>query len=71
MLRLSQAFAISGDVKAGLLGQAQKYPVKRIGAVVGWARAILYLASRQAGFITAEALSLTVARPPAVSAVCT
>lgn len=51
-----QGFAIGGDVEAGLSAQAQKYPVKRIGTVEEIAFAILYLASPQAGFITAEAL---------------
>lgn len=51
-----QGFAIGGDSEAGLLGQAQKYPVKRLGTVEEIAFAVLYLASPQAGFITAEAL---------------
>jgi len=51
-----QGFAVDGDSKAGLLEQAQKYPVKRLGTVEEIAFAALYLASPQAGFITAEAL---------------
>ncbi len=52
------AFAIDGDEEAGLNRQRSQYPVGRIGTPEEVAKAILYLASDDAGFINAAALPM-------------
>ncbi|MEM1198249.1 MAG: SDR family oxidoreductase [Pseudomonadota bacterium] len=52
------AFAINGDEEAGLDQQRSQYPVGRIGTPEEVAKAILYLASDDAGFINAAALPM-------------
>lgn len=51
-------FAIDGDEEAGLDRQRSQYPVGRIGTPEEIAKAILYLASDDAGFINAAALPM-------------
>lgn len=51
-------FAIDGDVDAGLREQQKLYPVDRLGTPEEIAKAILYLASEDAGFINAIALPI-------------
>ena len=51
-------FAIDGDEEAGLRHQATQYPVGRIGTADEVAKAILYLASDDAGFINGAALPM-------------
>ncbi len=51
-------FAIDGDEEAGLDRQRSQYPVGRIGTPEEVAKAILYLASDDAGFINAAALPM-------------
>ncbi len=51
-------FARNGDEEAGLQDEAATYPVGRIGNTDEVARAILYLASEDAGFINGIALPM-------------
>jgi NAD(P)-dependent dehydrogenase (short-subunit alcohol dehydrogenase family) len=51
-------FAIEGDVAAGFKKEAEFYPMKRIGTADEVAKAILYLASSDAGFVTGAALPI-------------
>jgi len=51
-------FAINGDEDAGMRGQHDAYPLKRIGTVEETAAAILFLASDEAGFINGAALPM-------------
>ncbi|NNF79961.1 MAG: SDR family oxidoreductase [Rhizobiales bacterium] len=52
------AFAIDGDEDAGLDRQRAQYPVGRVGTPEEIAKAIVYLASDDAGFINAAALPM-------------
>lgn len=49
-------FAIDGDQEAGLAQQREQYPLKRIATAEEVAKAILYLASDDAKFVTGESL---------------
>jgi len=51
-------FAIEGDEDAGIRGQHDAYPLKRIGTVEQAAAATLFLASEGAGFINGVALPM-------------
>jgi len=51
-------FAIDGDSEAGMRQQAAQYPVGRIGTAAEVAAAILFLASKDAGFINGVALPI-------------
>lgn len=53
-----EGFAIDGDLDAGMRQQADQYPVKRIGHVDEIAAAILFLCSKEAGFINGVALPI-------------
>lgn len=49
-------FAIDGDEAAGMARQRQQYPLKRVASAEEIAKAVLYLASDDARFITGESL---------------
>jgi NAD(P)-dependent dehydrogenase (short-subunit alcohol dehydrogenase family) len=51
-------FAIDGDEDAGMRGQHDAYPLKRIGTVEQAAAATLFLASDEAGFINGVSLPM-------------
>jgi NAD(P)-dependent dehydrogenase (short-subunit alcohol dehydrogenase family) len=51
-------FARDGGVRSDLREEAELYPMKRIGAADEVAKAILYLASSDAGFVTGAALAI-------------
>jgi NAD(P)-dependent dehydrogenase (short-subunit alcohol dehydrogenase family) len=51
-------FAIDGDVAAGLRQQVSNYPVGRLGTPEEIAKAIVYLASDDAGFVNGIALPI-------------
>ncbi len=51
-------FATEGEVIASLREEAEAYPMKRIGTADEVAKAILYLASPDAGFVTGAALAI-------------
>jgi len=51
-------FAVEGDEDAGIRGQHDAYPLKRIGTVEQAAAATLFLASEEAGFINGVALPM-------------
>jgi NAD(P)-dependent dehydrogenase (short-subunit alcohol dehydrogenase family) len=51
-------FAAAGEVRSDLRQEAEFYPMKRIGTADEVAKAILYLASSDAGFVTGAALPI-------------
>jgi NAD(P)-dependent dehydrogenase (short-subunit alcohol dehydrogenase family) len=53
-----KGFAVGGEIRSDLREEAEFYPMKRIGTATEVAKAILFLASSDAGFVTGAALAI-------------